>query len=146
MTIEELQKENEALKEENARLTYSVAELLKKVEEYKAASEVKAPNDIKNSHLNESSALVQKLMKKVLDLPLSMRSKNSLYAAGCETLGDVVKLNKVDLLKSNYCGKKTLMEINELVELAGLTWGMDVDGIIEADMKEYLQKKSTAKK
>ena len=37
MTIEELKKENAALKEENARLTYSVAELLKKIEEYKAA-------------------------------------------------------------------------------------------------------------
>ena len=146
MTIEELKKENEALKEENARLTYSVGELLKKIEEYKGALEIKEQNDLKKHYISESSAFVQILMKKLEDLPISVRSRNILNAAGCKTLGDIAKLHKVDLLKFRNCGKKTLMEIFELVDQSGLTFGMDVDGIIEADMKEYLKKKGAANK
>ena len=146
MTIEELKKENEALKEENARLTYSVGELLKKIEEYKVALEIKEQNDLKKRYISESSAFVQILMKKLEDLPISVRSRNILNAAGCKTLGDIAKLHKVDLLKFRNCGKKTLMEIFELVDQSGLTFGMDVDGIIETDMKEYFKKKGAANK
>ena len=145
MTIEELEKQNKALREENARLTYSITELLKKLDEYRAALEIKEQNDIKQQFISQSSALVQKLMKTVADLPISVRSKNVLNAAGCETLGDIVKMHKTDFLKFRNCGMKSLTELSEQVELAGLTWGMDVDGIIEAEMKEYLDKKVSTK-
>ena len=62
MTIEELEKENEALKEENARLAYSVAELLKKLEDYRVALEIKEQNDLKKQFYSESSPLVQTSM------------------------------------------------------------------------------------
>lgn len=140
MTLEELEKENEALRQENARLTTSVEELLKIIEDYKAALEALKQDDLKNQP-SESSALVKKLMKKVADLPISVRSKNFLYAADCDTLGDLVKLQKTDLLKFRNCGKNILVELSELVDLCGLSWGMEVDGIIEADMKEFLEKK-----
>ena len=145
MTIEELEKENEALRQENARLTYSVEELLKKIEDYKATLEAIKQDDLKNQP-SESSALVNKLMKKVADLPISVRSKNFLYAADCDTLGDLVKLQKTDLLKFRNCGKNIIVELSELVELCGLSWGMDVDSIIEAEMKEYLDKKVSTNK
>ena len=146
MTIEELEKENEALKEENARLAYSVAELLKKLEDYRVALEIKEQNDLKKQFYSESSPLVQTLMKKVADMPISVRSKNILNAAGCETLGDIAKMHKADLLKFRNCGKKTLIEISELVDNSGLSWEMDVNGIIEAEMKEYLDKKVSTNK
>ena len=146
MTIVELEKENEALRQENARLTYSIAELLKKLEAYRAALKIKEENEIKKQFYSESSPLVQTLMKKVADMPISVRSKNILNAAGCETLGDVVKMHKTDLLKFRNCGLKTLTELTEQVELAGLTWGMDVDSIIEAEMKAYLDKKVSTNK
>ena len=145
MTIEELEKQNKALREENARLTYSITELLKKLDEYRAALEIKEQNDIKQQFISQSSALVQKLMKTVADLPISVRSKNVLNAAGCETLGDIVMMQKTDFLKFRNCGMKSLTELTEQVELAGLTWGMDVDSIIEAEMKEYLDKKVSTK-
>ena len=144
--IEELTKENEALKEENARLTYSVGELLKKIEEYRVALEIKEQNDMKKRYIKEASATVKKLMEKVDDMPISVRSKNILFAAGCLTLGDIVKYQKYDLIKFRNCGRKTIMEITDLVNNSGLSWGMNVDDIIEADMKEYLEKKAVENK
>ena len=144
MTIEELKKENEALREENARLTYSVRELLKKIEDYKAALEAREQDGLINH--SESSALVKKLMKKVIDLPISVRNKNVLLAEDCDTLGDIVKLQKKDLLKFRNLGKNSIVELSELLDLCGLSWGMDVDGIIEKDMKELLKKKAATNK
>lgn len=146
MSIEELKRENAALREENARLTYSVAELLKKIEKYKAALEIKEQIDLKTRYLNEASTLVKKLMEKVEDLPLSIRSKNILKNASFTTLGDIVELKISDLAKFRNCGRKTIMEIKDLVDSSGLTWEMDVEGIIEADMKKYLESKAAANK
>lgn len=146
MTIEELKKENKALKEENAQLTYSIAELLKKIEELRAALEIKEQKDLKKRYLKEASTIVKKLMEKVNDMPISVRTKNVLFSAGCYTLGDIVKLEKYDLIKLRNCGRKSIMEITDLVNNSGFTWQMDVDGIIEADMKEYLKKKDAANK
>jgi len=68
----------------------------------------------------------QLLKTKLVDLDLSVRALNCLKAAEVETLGDLVKFNKNDLLKFRNFGKKSLTELDELLESMGLTFGMDV--------------------
>ena len=43
-----------------------------------------------------------------------------------DTLGDLVSYNKNDLLKFRNFGKKSLTELEDLVENKNLTFGMDV--------------------
>ena len=68
----------------------------------------------------------QLLKTKLLDMNLSVRALNCLKAADVETLGDLVQYNKNDLLKFRNFGKKSMDELNELMERLGLTFGMDV--------------------
>jgi DNA-directed RNA polymerase subunit alpha len=68
----------------------------------------------------------QLLKTKLVDLDLSVRALNCLKAAEVETLGDLVKFNKNDLLKFRNFGKKSLTELDELLEGMNLNFGMDV--------------------
>ena len=67
----------------------------------------------------------QLLKTKLVDLDLSVRALNCLKAAEVETLGDLVKYNKTDLLKFRNFGKKSLTELSELLTSMGLNFGMD---------------------
>lgn len=86
-------------------------------------TEEKYPSD----EFDEESLHMRQLLKtKLVDLDLSVRALNCLKAAEVETLGDLVKYNKNDLLKFRNFGKKSLTELDELLESMGLTFGMDV--------------------
>ena len=67
----------------------------------------------------------QMLKTKLADMDLSVRALNCLKAAEVETLGDLVTYTKSDLMKFRNFGKKSLTELDELVENKGLTFGMD---------------------
>lgn len=68
----------------------------------------------------------QLLKSRLVDLDLSVRALNCLKAAEVETLGDLVQYQRSDLLKFRNFGKKSLTELDELVEKKGLTFGMNV--------------------
>jgi len=68
----------------------------------------------------------QLLKTKLVDLDLSVRALNCLKAADVETLGDLVKFNKNDLLKFRNFGKKSLTELEDLLEAMNLSFGMDI--------------------
>ena len=68
----------------------------------------------------------QQLKTKLVDLDLSVRALNCLKAAEVETLGDLVRFNKNDLLKFRNFGKKSLTELDELLDNMNLSFGMDV--------------------
>ena len=68
----------------------------------------------------------QLLKKKLVDLDLSVRALNCLKAAEVYTLGELVTFNKDDLLKFRNFGKKSLAELEELLENMKLVFGMDV--------------------
>jgi DNA-directed RNA polymerase subunit alpha len=59
-------------------------------------------------------------------MELSVRALNCLKAAEVETLGDLVSYNKNDLMKFRNFGKKSLTELEELVNIKGLNFGMDL--------------------
>ncbi|MFM7234397.1 MAG: DNA-directed RNA polymerase subunit alpha [Flavobacteriales bacterium] len=76
---------------------------------------------------DESSMHMRQLLKtKLVDMDLSVRALNCLKAADIDTLGDLVSFNKNDLLKFRNFGKKSLTELEELVEGKGLQFGMNV--------------------
>ncbi|MCI6490804.1 MAG: DNA-directed RNA polymerase subunit alpha [Prevotella sp.] len=68
----------------------------------------------------------QLLKTKLADMDLSVRALNCLKAANVETLGDLVQYNKTDLLKFRNFGKKSLTELDDLLESLNLTFGTDI--------------------
>ncbi len=74
----------------------------------------------------ESLHMRQLLKTKLVDMDLSVRALNCLKAAEVDTLGDLVSFNKNDLMKFRNFGKKSLTELEELVQTKGLEFGMDL--------------------
>jgi len=68
----------------------------------------------------------QLLKSKLVDMDLSVRALNCLKAADVETLGELVVFNKTDLLKFRNFGKKSLTELDDLLESLNLSFGMDI--------------------
>jgi len=86
-------------------------------------SEIKAETE----EFDETSLHMRQLLKtKLVDMDLSVRALNCLKAADVETLGDLVSYAKSDLLKFRNFGKKSLTELEDLVDNKGLTFGMNV--------------------
>ncbi len=76
---------------------------------------------------DENTLHVRQLLKtKLIDLDLSVRALNCLKAAEVETLGDLVSFNKADLLKFRNFGKKSLIELENLVASKNLDFGMNI--------------------
>lgn len=77
---------------------------------------------------DETSLHMRQLLKtKLVDMDLSVRALNCLKAAEVETLGELVRYNKNDLLKFRNFGKKSLAELDELIQSKNLSFGMNVD-------------------
>ncbi len=68
----------------------------------------------------------QLLNTKLSDINLSVRALNCLKAADVDTLGDLVQYNKTDLLKFRNFGKKSLAELEDLLEGLNLSFGTDI--------------------
>ena len=80
-----------------------------------------------NEEFDEEVLRMRQLLKtKLVDMDLSVRALNCLKAAGVETLGDLVQFNKTDLLKFRNFGKKSLTELDELLEHMNLQFGTDI--------------------
>ena len=75
---------------------------------------------------DEALRMRQLLKTKLSDQDLRVRALNCLKAADVDTVGDLVKLNRNDLLKFRNFGKKSLTELDELLASLNLKFGMDV--------------------
>lgn len=67
----------------------------------------------------------QLLKTRLVDMDLSVRALNCLKAADVETLGELVTFHRNDLLKFRNFGKKSLTELDDLLNNLGLSFGMD---------------------
>ena len=80
-----------------------------------------------NEEFDEEVLHMRQLLKtKLVDMDLSVRALNCLKAADVETLGDLVQFNKTDLLKFRNFGKKSLTELDDLLEGLNLSFGTDI--------------------
>ena len=83
--------------------------------------------DLENEEFDEEVLRMRQLLKtKLSDMNLSVRALNCLKAADVETLGDLVQFNKNDLLKFRNFGKKSLTELDDLLESLNLSFGTDI--------------------
>lgn len=78
------------------------------------------------SYDEEALHMRQLLKTRLHDMDLSVRALNCLKAAEVDTLGDLVTYSKSDLMKFRNFGKKSLTELEELVENKNLSFGMDI--------------------
>lgn len=84
---------------------------------------------------SEKERLKKILTTSVDDLELSVRSHNCLKAANIKTIADLVRRDEQEMLKFRNFGRKSLAELNEIVENLGLEFGMDVDKYINDDVE-----------
>jgi DNA-directed RNA polymerase subunit alpha len=80
-----------------------------------------------NEEFDEEVLHMRQLLKtKLADMNLSVRALNCLKAADVETLGELVGYQKNDLLKFRNFGKKSLTELDDLLDDLKLNFGMDI--------------------
>ena len=80
-----------------------------------------------NQEFDEEILHMRQLLKtRLVDMNLSVRALNCLKAADVDTLGDLVQYNKTDLLKFRNFGKKSLSELDDLLESLNLSFGPDI--------------------
>lgn len=77
--------------------------------------------------VDEEFLHMRKLLKTNLaDLDLSVRAYNCLKAADIKTLGDLASLDISDMMKFRNFGKKSLSELEQLINDKYLSFGMDL--------------------
>ena len=74
----------------------------------------------------ESLHMRHLLLTKLSDMGLSVRAYNCLKAADIDTFADLVSYSRAELMKFRNFGRKSLNEIDLLVERMKLSFGMDV--------------------
>ncbi|HXO26025.1 MAG TPA: DNA-directed RNA polymerase subunit alpha [Thermoanaerobaculia bacterium] len=79
------------------------------------------------SEVSEELAGLDALLARQIDeLDLSVRSANSLKNANIHTLRDLVRRSEKDMLETKNFGKKSLEEVQEVLDKLGLSLGMEV--------------------
>ncbi|RMG60917.1 MAG: DNA-directed RNA polymerase subunit alpha [Calditrichaeota bacterium] len=92
------------------------------------------PEEEEPEEIDEEILRIKKLLKMSVDeLELSVRSHNCLKNANIKTIGDLVRLDESELLKFRNFGRKSLQEIQEILESKGLYFGMDVDKYLKGE-------------
>ena len=85
------------------------------------------PKKVKPQELDEEILKMRQLLNsRLTDMDLSVRALNCLKAAEVDTLGQLVTYHRADLLKFRNFGKKSLTELDELLERNNLAFGMDI--------------------
>ena len=83
--------------------------------------------EVVSNELDEESLRMRHLLlPKLSDMELSVRALNCLKAAEIETFADLVSHQRPDLMKFRNFGKKSLTEIDMLMDRLKLSFGMDV--------------------
>ena len=87
--------------------------------------DLESPEEIEMDE--ERQRIATLLRTRVDELELSVRSSNCLRMANIHTVGELVRNKENDMLKYKNFGRKSLVELNEVLTAMGLSFGMDVD-------------------
>lgn len=147
MEAEILVKKNQELQKENERLKLALKTLQQELDECRKALDIKKEVQarLKNAKAKYSTeeviAMTELFNKEIKELPLKVRTMNILRMSDISTLGDLLKIGKMGLLKLRNCGPKTRNDIEEFMKNNGLSWDIDVNEIIELSAKKAVSKK-----
>ena len=72
------------------------------------------------------------------DCDFSVRTLNCLHSIGVETIGDILKHTKMDLLRVRNFGRRSLMEIENFLDSCGIDFGTDVRGLEYREAQERI--------
>ena len=119
------------MEQENKRLKLQNASLMQQLNEYKAniATQTAAPST------PENEAKIKLLGSKFDDFGFSVRATNVLRGLGCVTMADVACLKKANLMNAKLCGKKTVEDIEKLLEEHGLSLGSKLQFLLHPSVK-----------
>jgi DNA-directed RNA polymerase subunit alpha len=88
---------------------------------------LESPVEVVNNELDEESIRMRHLLlTKLSDMELSVRALNCLKAAEIDTFADLVSLQRAELMKFRNFGRKSLTEIDMLLDRMKLNYGLDV--------------------
>ena len=147
MVTELIVKQNLELQAENERLKYDLKVLQQELDECRKALDIKKEvqarlqNTKAKYSTEEIIALADMFNKEIKDLPLKVRTMNILRMSDISTLGDLLKIGKIGLLRLRNCGPNTRRDIEEFMKNNGLSWDIDVNEIIELSAKKAVSKK-----
>ncbi len=147
METEILIKKNQELQKENERLKLALKTLQQELDECRKALDIKKEvqarlqNTKAKYSTEEIIAFADLFNKEIKDLPLKVRTMNILRMSDISTLGDLLKIGKIGLLRLRNCGPNTRRDIEEFMKNNGLSWDIDVNEIIELDAKKAVSKK-----
>jgi DNA-directed RNA polymerase subunit alpha len=91
--------------------------------------DLESPEEIEMDE--ERQRIATLLRTRVEELELSVRSSNCLRMANIHTVGELVRNKENDMLKYKNFGRKSLVELNEVLTSMGLSFGMDVDDYLK---------------
>lgn len=111
---------------ENGKLKEDVQNLKNKLAVALGASE----------HTEKQIVLPTVFSTRLVDLNISVRSLNAMKTHDIETVGDLVQYSMSELLKTRNFGKKSLSELDDLVQSLGLHWGMSAAKIYAKGMQQ----------
>jgi DNA-directed RNA polymerase subunit alpha len=85
---------------------------------------------------DEETVRIRQLLKtRVDELELSVRSSNCLRAANIQSLADLVSKGESEMLKYRNFGRKSLNELNAILDELNLSFGMDISRFMEKPEK-----------
>jgi DNA-directed RNA polymerase subunit alpha len=85
------------------------------------------PEIVKEEEFDEDFERMRELLHRSVDeLELSVRSSNCLTSANIRTIGELVQKTEAEMLKQRNFGRKSLKEIQEILQGMNLSFGMDV--------------------
>ena len=88
----------------------------------------------KEEEVDEETVRVRRMLEKsVEELELSVRSSNCLRAAEIKTIGDLVQKSEGEMLKYRNFGRKSLKEIQDILNEMGMGFGMDVSKYLDSE-------------
>lgn len=94
------------------------------------------PEEEEVSEVDEEILRIKKLLRMSVDeLELSVRSHNCLKAANIKNIGDLVRRDESEMLRFRNFGRKSLTEINKILEERGLHFGMNIEKFMKNDEK-----------
>lgn len=142
-TFSELRKEYKQLLFDNNNYQKIVQSLQNRIKQLESVNNIDSAPVSKYDYLlgEKGGSFTALLNKRIIDFNLTVRALNCLISADIDTLGDLLKCKKKDLLKFRNFGKKSLSEIEDLLDSMKLHFGMDVDAIIAADAEKILWEK-----
>lgn len=89
-----------------------------------------------NDNVEKQIVLPTVFSTRLVDLNISVRSLNAMKTHDIETVGDLVQYSMSELLKTRNFGKKSLSELDDLVQNLGLHWGMSAAKIYAKGMQQ----------